>query len=172
MNSILRISYFNSIGALIKVMKNIKNQYTYKNNKWLITTAMITLTIFNIKPVQAETDIENGEEINAIEEQNENQSLENSTKNDDMTDEETLEEESSKEFLSNYSEVIENIIPLLDTEQEQAFNDFLSKENETTKLFKEIVSVHHLNEFTQANELYEELLDSLSERSNNYIVDL
>ena len=142
-----------------------------KNNKWLITTAMITLSIFNIKPVQAEPDIENGEEINAIEEQTESQSLEDSTKSEDMTDEENLEEESSKEAINNYNEAIENILPLLDTEQEQAFNDFLSEENEITKLFKETVLAHQLNEFTQADELYEELLDNFWDSSNNYIVN-
>lgn len=123
-------------------MKNLKNHYTYKNNKWLITTAMITLTIFNIKPVQAEESLEKEEEISAIEAQEEERSTENIQENEETIHETEIEKEISEETLNKYNEVMENISPLLNVEQEQALQAFLAAENETTELFKETVATH------------------------------
>lgn len=153
-------------------MKNFKNHYTYKNNKWLITTAMITLTIFNIKPVQAEESHEKEEEISVIEAQEEERSTENIQENEETIHETEIEKEISEETLNKYNEVMENISPLLNVEQEQALQAFLAAENETTELFKETVATHQLGEFTQAVELYEELLKHFSGQEDSTVADL
>lgn len=81
-----------------------------KNNKWLITTTMITLTLFNVRSAQAENNSEISEENSAIE-QNQSKPIENTVNSNDSV------ESLSSGTLIEFNEIIESIITYLDADQ-------------------------------------------------------
>src|SRR5699024_4455959 len=125
-----------------------------KNNKWLITTTMITLTLFNVRSAQAENNSEISEENSAIE-QNQSKPIENTVNSNDSV------ESLSSGTLIEFNEIIESIITYLDADQKQRLDEFLLEENEITALFKETVIIHEEAQYDLAIEQYQILLGKL-----------
>lgn len=136
-----------------------------KNNKWLITTTMITLTLFNVRSAQAENNSEISEENSAIE-QNQSKPIENTVNSNDSV------ESLSSGTLIEFNEIIESIITYLDADQKQRLDEFLLEENEITALFKETVIIHEEAQYDLAIEQYQILLGKLSDENNIFIISL